>query len=380
VSVLVTAVWLGSTGRDWSGPAPQRDAQEGQPRKAAKDKPAAKSGAGPRLSPFPGKLADALALCRDRNVPLLAFAILADEPQNEETRVQVLPSPELAQAAQWSVVLVANNGTHKQKRIEETTPIGVRARDVCEAFGTPNCAEHQLHWDELYQAYSQDGALYCPQVMVIKPDGALVQRLSPGDVPKIAEIVAALDAARKALGPGITDAEWIKLRETLQLARALEEQGDFAGGWKAWGAGLAILPVGVHAAECKSGQTSCARGIVQQRDEALADVQADRIEAGYAKLAALAIACVDTPFAKELEAKVKQLETDAATKDRVARHKREQAAEALWNEAQTLFASKDDKSAERQVRALLRKFRDTAAGERAALRWPDWAREESAKQ
>jgi hypothetical protein len=348
----------------------------GPPRARA---PAAQASKAPaRLEPFSGRLEPALALAKERNVPVLIIAILEGEAQNDETRTKVLVDPALVAASPWTVTLVSNNGTHPQKSVEVLVNGKTEKRSVCSAYGTPSCNEHRVHWDEIYNAYNENGELRCPQALVVMPDGKIFQRISPGDVPPVAKVVEAIEAARKSLGPGITDAQLAELKADVERARGLQKVGNHGAAWKAWNASLEILATGGRADEARRELAVCLAALQTARDKALAALQGPKPAEGYAQLVALREACEGIPLALEIARLIKDAESDPRTKGAIATYKREQAAEALWLEAMKLLDDKKEKPAERKVRQLLKKFRDTPAGERAAQRWPDWAREEAA--
>ncbi|HUR27792.1 MAG TPA: hypothetical protein VM509_06375, partial [Planctomycetota bacterium] len=136
--------------------------------------------ASPPLFLFAGSLKQAAARAAERNVPIVAIALLDKESDNESARTQLLASPEIAKLSASCVLFFSNLGVHPPREIVETQDGTKRTRVVCSAFGTATCREHQQHWDDIYAKFNEDGGLRCPQVLVLAPDATLEGSVSPG--------------------------------------------------------------------------------------------------------------------------------------------------------------------------------------------------------
>ena len=116
------------------------------------------------------------------------------------------------------------------------------------------------------------------------------------------------------------------------------------------------------------------------KDEGLEWLKSGRGVDGYKRLLELQATSNGTPLERELPKLITAAEGDKDAKDAIAAYKRELEADALWREAQKLFADKQAKPGEAKVRLLIRKYGATPAGKLAREKYAAWAAEEDAKK
>lgn len=362
-----------------SGGAAQSAAGESIGRAARVPQERGKKSAPARLEPFLGTLEDARKEAKERNVPVVVFVVLDGEPQNREFSERIVPDPEVAAVCTQTVVLLSNNGEHPSKQVEEVVDGKKTTREVCSVFGVPKCDDHRRLWDPVFLAWNDKGELKCPQVIVVAPDGQLKKRVRPGEVPSVQNVTTAVDAVKTEAGPGLT-------REQLALVKARLADGarqidsDPADAWRSFQVVLATNDKVSWAAQAREGQAKALELLGAEREAAAARIADGGVVAGYGALVMLAERCKGLPIEKDLKKQIDKVESDKATKEVIAKYKRELAAEALWTEARELESQGQDKKAETRIRTLLRKFGDTPAGERARKTWPDIAKDEDAKR
>ncbi len=324
------------------------------------------------LQLFAGNLKDARARAAERNVPIVAIALLEDEADNVSARDELLASEELAALSVQCVLFFSNNGQHKPREIVEVVEQKKRTRSVCSAFGTANCREHQQHWDEIYNKFNQDGELRCPQVLVLTPEAKLEDRVSPGMKPAVSAIAELVLRTQAKLGRGLDEAALASIKEANGRAARAESAGKWGSAWRAFAEVLAIAPDGSRAVAAKLGQARAEAAFAKQRDEASAKLGLGNGLDGYLALEELARDWNGTEQAALLSRILKRAEKEPALKEALAKKRREDEAQALWNEAEQATIAKQPKEAERKLRMLLRKYADTAAYARAAKAHPEW--------
>src|SRR5437773_8679389 len=135
---------------------------------------------GPKLEPFIGHFEDAKKSAKERNVPLLVHIVFEGEEASDRYRDKVLPDAELNKKSAECLVVIANNGTHPKKTIEEVVDGNKVRREVCSVFPMfATCGQHQKMWDDLYaQFQGEDHVLHCPQTIVLTPDGQISTRMN----------------------------------------------------------------------------------------------------------------------------------------------------------------------------------------------------------
>ena len=334
-------------------------------------RPKEKDKAAPTLQMFAGGLKQACARAKERNVPIVAIMLLEDEPDNQTARADLLASADLAALSQHCLLFFSNTAVHKLREVTETVDGEKRTRMVCSAYGTANCKEHQQHWDDLYNEFNQDGEMRCPQVLVLTPDGKLADRVSPGHNPKVAAIVDLVKVTQGKLGRGLDDAELALVKDAMARAARAELAGKSGTCWRCFGEVLGVAPDGPRAQAAIDGQKRAVETLTRQREAAVAQLSQGSGLEGYLALEELARDWQGSDQAIELAKIMKAAEKEPVLRDALAKKRREDAAQALWNEAAALQAS-NPKEAERKLRLLLKKYAGTEAYERAAKAHPDW--------
>ncbi len=329
---------------------------------------------------FAGSLKQACARAVERNVPIVAIALLDDESDNTAARTELQASEAIAALSERCVLFFSNKETHKPREVVETVDGKQRTRSVCSAFGTATCKEHQQHWDDIYNRFNQDGDLHCPQVLVLTPDGKLAGRISPGLKPDISAIVSLASETQAKLGRGLDDAALALVVDAMARAARAELAGKSGTTWRTFGEVLVVAPDGVRAQAAKDGQKRALETFARQRDEAQSKLGQGLGLDGYQALEDLERDWIGTEQALEVSRVMNRALKEPGLRDALAKKRREDEAQALWNEAEAANAAKQPKEAERKLRLLLKKFPGTPACERAAKAHPDWVPEKPAGQ
>lgn len=369
--------------------APPVEAQKPPKKEPAKKdapKPEPAKSAEPALAPFLGRLEEAKALAKERNVPLLIHIVLEDEPSNDEYRNKVLPDKELIAASASAVVIVANNGTHAKKQIDEVQPDGSHARkEVCSIYGTPGCNAHQKCWAQLFREYSEEAGgerkMNCPQTIVLAPDGTVALRVNNGQPPPPEDVIAALKETQLKAGPGLDDAQLVEVKRLLAEGSNLMASKGWPDAVRTWQKLLAIAPKGRWADEANQSLPVALKELGAEVERIAALLVPGTAADGYRQMLDLQKACAGLAIEKDVAARVKKAETDKATRDEITAWKLEVEATAILAEAQKAADSGDEKKAQRVARRLFAKrFAATKAQASARKLWPDVAAEEDAKQ
>ena len=353
-----------------------------RPPKDKKDPPKKEAPKPVELRPFLGTWNEAKALAKERNVPLIAHVVLEGEQANDDYRNKLLPDKELIAVSANAVVVIANNGTHAKKAIEETQPDGSKTRkEVCSLYGTPSCGAHQRYWDDLYrELHEEDGSMRCPQTLVLSPEGEVHLRVNTGNPPVVDELVSALQEASAKAGPGLTEET---LREVKRLAAegtTLVESKSWPDAERAWTKLLALTSKGAWADMATAALPGVRAELGAELERLGALLVPGKAAEGYRLLAELQKACAGLAIEKEIAARLRKAENDKATKDEIAAWKLEVEASAILAEAQKAADSGDEKKAQRTVRKLFgKRYAATAAAGTARKLWPEIAAEEDAK-
>jgi hypothetical protein len=142
---------------------------------------------------------------------------------------------------------------------------------------------------------------------------------------------------------------------------------------------LEISPDGARAQSAKAGQLQALEQLAAKRAASEQKLAGDQRLAGYLELEMLTEDWKGHDQGGELTRLLRRAEKDPLLREELAKKKLEDDAQALWDEAQALFAAKQPKDAERKVRLLLRKFEGTRAFGLAAKAHPEWLPEPPAK-
>jgi hypothetical protein len=346
-----------------------------------KKPPARPAAANARLEPFVGKLSEAKTSARERNVPILIHIVIEGEAQNDEYREKILPDKELVAASAGVIVIVANNGTHPKKTIEETVDGQKVKREVCSVYGCASCAEHQRFWDDVYRDFKEDtGEMFCPQTIVLAPDGQVATRINTHAVPHASEILAALKEAELKAGPGLSAAELVEVKRLLGEGQALTAAQGWPDGVRTWHKLLAITTHGTWADQGRAGLAVAEAGLASELERGTALLVPGHAAEGYKALADLGRDCAGLPIEKEIKVRLSKAERTRELRAEIAAYKLEVEADTLLREAQALVDAKQEKKAEHVVRRLLApRFASTPAAAQARQLWPDLAKAVEAK-
>jgi hypothetical protein len=357
----------------------QKPPKKDPPKKEAPKKEAAKE---PVLAPWLGSYEAAKTRAKERNVPLLLHVILEGEQANDDYRTKVLPDKELIAASQDAVVILANNGTHPKKNVEETLPDGTRTqREVCALYGTPNCGAHQQSWDDIYREFhEEDGALRCPQTIVFGPDGTIGLRVNDGNPPPPDTIVAALQELALKFGPGLTETALAEAKKLLDEGQSLTQSGSWPDAQRAWQRLAALAPKSRFAEEAQKALPGVEKALAAEVERRAALLVPGTAAEGYRLLVEYQRAVAGLPIEKDVAARIKKAESDKRIKDEIAAWKLEVEAAAVLSEAQAADDAGDEKKARQVARKLFSKrLKGTQASATARKLWPEVAAEEDAK-
>ncbi|MBK7876529.1 MAG: hypothetical protein IPJ77_12400 [Planctomycetes bacterium] len=350
--------------------------------KDKKDPPKKEAAAPVRLEPFLGTYSDAKALAKERNVPLIVHIVLEGEQANDQYREKVLPNKELVAASANAVVIVANNGTHPKKSVEEPQPDGTKVRkELCSLYSTPNCGAHQRCWDDLYrELHEADGSLRCPQTLVIAPDGEVALRVNTGNPPEPDQLVGALQEVVLKAGPGLTDAQLAEVQKLSAEGTTLSDSKSWPDAVRTWQRLLAIAPKGRYAELAHQALPAALKGLSADFERLAALLVPGQAAEGYRRLLEFQKGCTGLAIEKDVVARLRKAEADKTIAAEIAAWKLDVEAAAILAEAQKAADAGDEKKAQRTVRKLFtKKYASTSACATARKLWPEIAAEEDAK-
>jgi len=352
------------------GGAKDKEKKGGPPSKAAAVVPA--------LQPWKGKLADAKAMAKERNVPVLVHIILEAEESNDAYREKILTDSDLLKRSPSALVIVANQGQHESKKIEVLVDGEKTQATVCSVYPMfDNCQQHQAAWEEIYLDYREEsGDMMCPQTVVLAPNGTLSGRINTSSVPEPSEIGALLVAAIAKAGPGLTEEQLVVVKKALEDGRRLTAEENWIPAWHAWSSVLAITPKSPHADAARPEEAKALAGMQTEFERIAALLVPGTAAKGYAELTQFATEIVGTPLEKDVALRIKKADGDKAIQPELKAWKLSAEADALLREANGLIDTGEEKKAEKVVRKLLGpRFAGTPAQETAKKLWPEIATE-----
>lgn len=342
----------------------------------------AKNAPPPVLTPFVGKLAEARARAKERNVPILAHVLLDAEEATGRYRTDVLPNVDLIRKSGECLVIISNNGMHPKTTLETIVDGEKKKKEVCSAFPMfTSCGDHQTTWNDLYtELQESDGTMRCPQTAVFAPDGKLVGRINTSQPPTPEEVIAEIEAVQATAGPGLTEADYETVKKALELGANRLAAKAWADAWKSYASVLAITKKGPYADEALKHQPAALEGLKGELARINALLVPGTAVKGFQELTAFAKDTVGTPLEAETAARLKKVETEKTILPEITAWRLSNEADQILREARDLYEQKQDKKGEKLVRKLCsKKYAGTAAAETARKLWPDIAAEEDAK-
>lgn len=336
----------------------------------------------PPLTPFLGKLAEARASAKERNVPILVHVILDKDSASDEYTKRILPDADVLRASVNAIVIVANNGTHAKGSAEEIVDGVKQKRDACAVLPAfRSCSQHQLCWDDMYrELHDEAGDMQCPQVAIFAPDGTLAARINTRDVPNPAEIVSTLTEVATKAGPGLSEAQLADVKKNLDVGRNALAAKAWPEAWTSYAAVLAVTTKSVWADEALREQPKALAGMKSEYERIAALLVPGTAVQGYQALVAFAKATVGTPLAADVAARVKKVESDKALQPELQAWRLSVEADQLLVEARDAYEQKNVAKGERAVRKLMgKRYASTAAAETARKLWPEIAAQEAEK-
>ncbi len=296
-----------------------------------------------------GKLDPILARARDRNVPLVVFACLADEPQNEEFRSNLVANAALARGLADALPMFASNGD---------PPPGAAL------------TKHKELMDEAYNRWvaeeTPDGSWPLPEVLIVGPDGIVVERLGSGNTVADSEVIRAVQDLNKKLGGGVDDVTVTKLAALRDVGRAAQMRGDLVAEWHAWREILAVTKAGPFAAEATAALPAAEVTLVKLLQASVVDADESNVGARYAALRDATRRARGTPLEKTAGQLIATLERDKRFKALLPTLRLTEEAEDLLFEAEASLAKGDEAGALKAFKKLAaKKYAETAAAARA---------------
>ena len=328
----------------------------------------------PRLLPHIGDLESAAKEALERNAPTLIHILLEGEEHNDAYRDEILSDKELVKLSETCVVIIGNNGEHKQKTIKEKVDGVSKERTACSAFPMfESCEGHRKIWNPLYHEYQdEDGEMGCPQTIVLSPQGEIDWRHNIRNPPSTSEVQGALKAAQKKHGKSLTKEGLRAVKAHVVAAKNAEQAEKWALAWTRYQEILDLISVGKWSGIAKPGQERSAKAIRAQLASLLERFKPGEVESPWRELIALTEATKDTPFAREVMALKKKIERDKSLKNDIKAIKTEMEAEAIWDEADGLLRRGEERKAMKLLKKLTgKKFIGTKTQARVRERFPE---------
>lgn len=348
----VALVLLGALERSAAGGVTAAAARAGASlRLAQKDK----QGQPTEIAWVEGKLDPVLARARDRNVPLVVFACIADEPQNEEFRLNLAANASLARGLADAISMYASNGE---------PPPGA------------TLTKHKELMDEVYNRWvaeeTPDGAWPLPEVLIVGPDGIVLERLGSGSTVADSEVLTAVEDANKKLGGGVDDVTVTRLVALRDAGRAALMRGDLLAEWHAWREILAVTPAGPFAAEATAALPVADVALVKRLQASIVDANETNLPARYAALRDVMRYARGTPMERTAAQLVATLEKDKRFKGLLPGLRLEEEARDILFDANALLAKGDGAGAGKAFKKLAaKKYAETEAAVRARIEYPE---------
>lgn len=328
----------------------------------------------PRLAPHIGDLESAAKEALERNAPTLIHIILEGEEHNDAYRDEILSDKGLIKLSESCVVIIGNNGEHKQKTIKEKVDGVTKERTVCSAFPMfKSCEGHRKNWNPLYHEYQdENGEMGCPQTIVLSPSGEIDWRHNIRNPPATSEVEGALKAAQKKHGKSLTEEGLRTVKGHAAAAKNAEQAEKWALAWTRYQGILDLISVGKWSELAKSGQDRAGKAISAQLTSLEERFKPGEVEGPWRELVALAEATKDTPYTRAVMALKKKIERDKSLKGDINAIKTEMEAESIWDEADGLLRRGEERKAMKLLKKLTgKKFIGTKTQARVRERFPE---------
>lgn len=300
-------------------------------------------------------LDDALGRAFDRNVPLVVFACLADEPQNEEFRRNLAGNRVLAKLLADALPMYASNG--------EPPP------------GAP-LTRHKTLMDEVYNRWvaeeTPDGSWALPEVLVVHPSGEVQTRLGSGNTVKDDEVKYAVTQVVKRLGDSVTDVEVTELKRLRDSGRAATEAKQWVAAWRAWYGVLALTGDGPFAKEAKEAMPAAERELIKVLEASGQGVDEANLAERYGLLRDVARRAQGSEPEKIARRVLATIERDKRFKAPLVALRIEEEALDLLFDAEALLAKGDEPGALRILKKLAgKRYAETQGAELMRARHAD---------
>ncbi len=303
-----------------------------------------------------GRLDAVLARAKQRNVPIVIFACIADEVHNEEFRRALAGNASLAKGLEGAIAMYASSGE---------PPPGAKL------------AKHKELMDEVYNRFiaeaTPDGSWPLPDVLVVKPDGALATRLGSGHTVSDKEILDALAKVSKELGQGVDDATVERLEALRAAGRAAKLAGNAHEEWRSWRGILALTDAGPFVKEAQDALPLADTALQAVLKAALEGVDESTAARRYALLRDVMRRGRGTELEKSAAKLRATLERDKRFKAILSAAALEEDAEDLLFDAEVALARRETARAQKLFKQLAgKKFNPTGAANRARAAHPSW--------
>ena len=327
-----------------------------------------------------GDLSSAREEARARNTPLMVFSLLDGEEESRRFRDALLKSRELLTRAEGSVLIVVNDGDHKQEAVVRTQADGSRLElQLCKFLGTRGCAPHQRNWDEVYLEYgasaTRDGAWKLPEALILKPGGELHTRHNQGDPPPLNEVLAAAEKLARELGVGLSRNQWRGIEASVKAAENHLKAKEHGAAWRAFARTRALAQKGLPpawAARIAPSEQAALEALRARLALLQPSLTADSIEESYPRLLDLIDECFETPLSPELLSVRRDLQKDPDLREAIRSIDREREAQGLLREARELLDAGEEARGKRILRRILsKKYAATPTAGRVRELYPD---------
>jgi len=323
---------------------------------AAARAPLQKPAAAKEVAWVEGRLDAVLTRAKERNVPLVIFACIPDETHNEEFRRALSGNTTLARGLAGAIAMYASSGE---------PPPGAKL------------TKHKELMDEVYNRFiaesSPDGSWPLPDVILVKPDGSLAERLGSGHTVGDKEVLDALAALVKELGQGVDEATVERLTALRAAGRAAKLAGDAHEEWRSWRGILALTDAGPFAKEAQDALPLADTALQAALKTALDGVDETSAVRRYALLRDVIRRGRGTELEKSAAKLRATLERDKRFKALLNAAALEEDAEDLLFDAEVALARRDAARAQRSFKQLAgKKFSATGTANRARAAHPSW--------